>query len=119
MAARQALGISRREFVGGMIGVTALSSLPPSARGLGMVADTATPFAPVQFPKGFLWGAATAAYQIEGAWKEDGKGESIWDRFSHGVGHVKGGDTGDVACEHYHVYRQDIALLKRNVLAVE
>ncbi len=113
MAARQALGISRREFVGGMIGATALSSLPPSARGLGMVADTATPFAPVQFPKGFLWGAATAAYQIEGAWKEDGKGESIWDRFSHTTGLVKGADTGDVACDSYHRYKEDVAIAKK------
>src|SRR5271165_2145777 len=113
MAARQALGISRREFVGGMIGATALSSLPPSARGLGMVADTATPFAPVQFPKGFLWGAATASYQIEGAWDADGKGESIWDRFSHTVGKVKGGDTGDVACDSYHRYKEDVEIAKK------
>ncbi len=66
-----------------------------------------------RFPEGFLWGMATASYQVEGAWKEDGKGESIWDRYAHGVGHVKGGDTGDVACDHYHLYPQDIALLKR------
>jgi beta-glucosidase len=66
-----------------------------------------------RFPEGFLWGMATASYQVEGAWNEDGKGESIWDRFSHGVGHIKGGDTGDVACDHYHLYKQDIALLKR------
>ena len=66
-----------------------------------------------RFPDGFLWGMATASYQVEGAWNEDGKGESIWDRYAHGVGHVKGGDTGDVACDHYHLYKQDIALLKR------
>src|SRR5437764_15143585 len=65
-----------------------------------------------QFPKDFLWGAATAAYQIEGAWKADGKGESIWDRFSHSVGKVKGGYTGDVACDSYHRYPEDIALLR-------
>lgn len=65
------------------------------------------------FPDGFLWGMATASYQVEGAWKEDGKGESIWDRYAHGIGHIKGGDTGDVACDHYHLYKQDIALLKR------
>jgi beta-glucosidase len=68
------------------------------------------------FPEGFLWGMATASYQVEGAWNEDGKGESIWDRYAHGVGHIKGGDTGDVACDHYHLYRQDIALLKHQML---
>lgn len=66
-----------------------------------------------RFPDGFLWGMATASYQVEGAWKEDGKGESIWDRYAHAPGHVKGGDTGDVACDHFHLYKQDIALLQR------
>ena len=54
------------------------------------------------FPADFLWGAATAAYQIEGAVNEDGRGESIWDRFSHTPGTIENGDTGDVACDHYH-----------------
>jgi beta-glucosidase len=66
-----------------------------------------------RFPDGFLWGTATAAYQVEGAWKEDGKGESIWDRFTHTVGKVKGGTTGDVACDQYHLYSQDVALAKQ------
>lgn len=65
-----------------------------------------------QFPKGFVWGAATASYQIEGAWNEDGKGESIWDRFSHTPDCVQDGDTGDVACDHYHRWREDVALMK-------
>jgi len=64
------------------------------------------------FPKDFVWGAATAAYQIEGAWNEDGRGESIWDRFSHTPGKVENGDTGDVACDHYNLWRQDLALMK-------
>ncbi|HEY0068472.1 MAG TPA: GH1 family beta-glucosidase [Chloroflexia bacterium] len=68
---------------------------------------------PITFPPGFVWGAATAAYQIEGAWNEDGKGESIWDRFSHTPGKVHGGDTGDIACNHYYRYRDDIALMKQ------
>ncbi len=65
------------------------------------------------FPHNFLWGAATACYQIEGAWDEGGKGESIWDRFSHTPGKVINGDTGDVACDHYHRYEADIALMRR------
>jgi beta-glucosidase len=64
------------------------------------------------FPQDFLWGAATASYQIEGAAQEDGRGESTWDRFSHTPGLVKNGDTGDVACDHYHHYAQDVALMK-------
>jgi beta-glucosidase len=66
-----------------------------------------------RFPDNFLWGLATASYQIEGAWNEDGKGESIWDRAVHSVGKIKGGATGDVACDNYHLYPQDIDLLKR------
>jgi beta-glucosidase len=64
------------------------------------------------FPQGFLWGAATASYQIEGAWDKDGKGESIWDRFSHTPGKIRNGDTGDVACDHYHLWRTDLQLMK-------
>src|ERR1700730_12617859 len=65
------------------------------------------------FPEGFLWGTATASYQVEGSWNEDGKGESIWDRFTHTPGKVRGGATGDVACDQYHLYAHDIALAKR------
>jgi len=64
------------------------------------------------FPKGFIWGAATASYQVEGAWDEDGKGESIWDRFSHTPGKVDNGATGDVACDHYHRWRDDVIMMK-------
>jgi beta-glucosidase len=70
------------------------------------------PSSEISFPKNFFWGTATAAYQIEGAWKEDGKGESIWDRFAHTAGRIKNGDTGDVACESYHRWREDIALMR-------
>jgi beta-glucosidase len=65
-----------------------------------------------KFPDGFVWGAATAAYQIEGAWDEEGKAPSIWDDFSHTPGKIRNGDTGDVACDHYHRYPEDIALMK-------
>jgi beta-glucosidase len=67
----------------------------------------------IRFPDGFLWGMATASYQVEGAWNHDGKGESIWDRWTHTVGKVRGAGTGDVACDHYHLYPQDIAMFKR------
>jgi beta-glucosidase len=67
----------------------------------------------VTFPNDFLWGASTASYQIEGAWNEDGKGVSIWDTFTHSKGKVKNGDTGDVVCNHYHLYKHDVALMKK------
>ena len=65
------------------------------------------------FPADFLWGAATAAYQIEGAAAEDGKGPSIWDTFAHRPGAVHHGHTGDVACDHYHRCGEDVALMRR------
>jgi beta-glucosidase len=64
------------------------------------------------FPRGFRWGAGTAAYQIEGATDEDGRTPSIWDTFSHSPGRVLGGHTGDVACDHYHRYHEDVALMR-------
>ena len=65
------------------------------------------------FPEDFMWGTATASYQIEGAWDKHGKGESIWDRFTHTQGNVKNNDTGDVADDHYRLWKKDIALMKR------
>ncbi|MGP3971034.1 GH1 family beta-glucosidase [Streptomyces sp. 6N223] len=65
----------------------------------------------LQFPDGFAWGTATASYQIEGAVAEDGRAPSVWDTFAHTPGKVQAGDTGDVACDHYHRYPEDIALL--------
>ncbi len=64
-----------------------------------------------RFPDGFLWGTATAAYQIEGAHDADGRGPSIWDTFSHTPGKIETGEVGDVACDHYHRYRDDVALM--------
>jgi beta-glucosidase len=71
----------------------------------------------VRFPDGFIWGAATAAYQIEGAARDDGRGPSIWDTFSRTPGRVHAGHTGDVACDHYHRYADDVALMAQLGLA--
>src|SRR4051794_4225505 len=65
----------------------------------------------MQFPNGFLWGAATAAYQIEGAARDDGRGPSIWDTFSHTPHRTFHGDTGDIADDHYHRLDQDLDLM--------
>ena len=66
----------------------------------------------MSFPKGFVWGAAAASYQIEGAYADDGRGLSVWDAFSHRAGKVYNGETGDVACDHYHRYKEDVALMR-------
>jgi beta-glucosidase len=66
----------------------------------------------VIFPDDWVWGAATAAYQIEGAVREGGRGRSIWDTFSHSAGKIANADTGDVACDHFHRYLEDIALMR-------
>lgn len=62
-------------------------------------------------PQGFTWGVATAAYQIEGAWNEDGRAPSIWDTFCHQPGKIENGDTGDVAADHYHRWAHDVGLM--------
>ena len=65
-----------------------------------------------KFPKDFMWGTATSSYQIEGAPDLDGKGPSVWDHFSHIEGNIKNGDTGDIACDHYHLWPEDLKLLE-------
>ena len=65
-----------------------------------------------KFPRKFFWGTATSAYQTEGAWNEDGKGLSIWDTYAHTPGNMRNNDTGDVANDHYHRYKEDVALMK-------
>ena len=66
----------------------------------------------LSFPAGFVWGAATSSYQIEGATQADGRGQSNWDVFSHTPGNILNGDTGDVACDHYNRWREDIQLMR-------
>jgi beta-glucosidase len=66
----------------------------------------------MEFPDGFTWGAATAAYQVEGGWDAEGKGRSIWDDFAHERGRIRAGETGDLACDHFRRYREDVALMR-------
>src|SRR5262245_28582351 len=100
---------SRRELL-------KLAGAGAAAVGLPASSIAATrPGAARQFPKGFYWGTGTSSYQIEGAWNEDGKGESIWDRYAHTPGNIKNNETGDVANDHYHRYKDDVALMKREV----
>jgi beta-glucosidase len=122
------LRLTRREFAYSALAAGIASAMPAAfpgctvssnaARSTNAVTPAPTPSPPfdfsseVSFPKNFFWGAATAAYQIEGAWQEEGKGESIWDRFAHTPGKIKNGDTGDIACDSYHRWREDIALLQ-------
>ncbi len=101
--------LSRREFLRATASVAGGLA---ASRALGQGSPPDKNSAPAEFPPGFLWGAATAAYQVEGASQADGAGESIWDRFSHTPGKVLNGDTGDVACDSYHRYPEDIALLR-------
>src|SRR5262245_53504518 len=101
---------SRRQF-GRMAGWSALgmSTRPASAQ---PGPDSATRAAPSGFPAGFLWGTATSSYQVEGAVNEDGRGPSIWDRFVQIPGAISDRSNGDTACDHYHLYKDDIQLMK-------
>jgi len=107
--------ITRREFAK-LAGAAALGASTTSTASfvpLGSAADRrARGPAPEarSFPSGFLWGTATASYQVEGAVAEDGRGPSVWDTFSHAAGNVVNGATGDVADDHYHRYKDDIQL---------
>lgn len=110
------MNLSRRGF-GKTVGAAALTSsafTPPGASATPQAAgDQPSPRGNFyQFPNGFLWGCATASYQIEGGAKEDGRGPSIWDTFSHIPGKIHNNDTGDVADDDYHRYKEDVQLLK-------
>jgi len=101
-----------RRGLGQLVGATAAAlALPEALVNVGSAQPGATAVART-FPRGFLWGSATASYQVEGAVKEGGRGTTIWDTFSHTRGKVNHGDTGDVADDYFHLYKQDIALMK-------
>ena len=99
--------MDRRDFI--KTGLTAGASL--AAAGTPVLAAPPHP-QDLRFPKDFVWGCATAAYQIEGAVKEGGRGQTNWDVFSHTPGRVANGDTGDIACDSYNRFNEDIGLLK-------
>lgn len=104
--------MNRRKFLqttGLSLGATSLANLFPSTAG---ARDSRRSGRPANFPKGFLWGSATASYQVEGAVDEGGRGLSIWDTFSSTSGKIVNGDTGDVAIDFYHLYPQDIKLMR-------
>lgn len=114
---------TRRKFLLSALSAGAVATLPSVFSGCNappkavakVAADSAAAFetsVDAAFPKGFFWGTATGSCQIEGAWKEDGKGESVWDRFSHTPGKIRNGDTCDVACDSYHRWHEDIALMR-------
>ncbi len=67
----------------------------------------------MSFSKEFLWGAASAAHQVEGAYKEDGKGLGVWDYYGHEKGRIAKGENADIACDHYHRFKDDIQLMKK------
>jgi len=111
--------ISRRTFakITSIAAVSSASTMGTSALSEAIAqsrpAKHIKPGAPARrFPKGFLWGSATASYQVEGAFNEDGRGPSIWDTFSHTPGKVVNNATGDVADDHYHRYKEDVQLMK-------
>lgn len=90
-----------------------LVAAPLAAATLPSVSSAQSSASPaLTFPQGFKWGCATAAYQIEGGANEDGRGPSVWDKFSHTPGKTFHGDTGDVADDSYHLYKEDVRLLK-------
>src|ERR1700744_4328419 len=109
--------MNRRSFLTQTSAWAAAAALPKLSEAVVPSSDPISEQIPeggeMAFPKGFLWGSATASYQVEGAWNIDGRGESIWDRFSHTPGNVKGGWTGDIACDAYHRFSEDIAIMKQ------
>jgi beta-glucosidase len=102
-----------RRYFGKLAAMLAAGSALPVEEIVGEPAKAVAGGSDRSFPAGFLWGSATASYQVEGAAKEDGRGISIWDTFSHTPGKTANGDTGDVADDSYHRFPEDIALMKQ------
>jgi len=102
--------MQRRDFIT-WAGLGTAAAMLPNVSQAAQRTVTATKTTEPRFPEGFWWGAATAAYQVEGAAAEDGRKPSVWDTFSHTPGRTYGGDTGDVACDHYHRYEGDVKLM--------
>ena len=100
---------SRRHFAK-FLGLSAFG-LAAKAKAQNSAAKPAA-YAPARFPNDFLWGTATSSYQIEGAVNEDGRGPSIWDTFAHAEGNIEDRSNGDVACDHYHRYKDDVGLIR-------
>src|SRR3978361_834497 len=100
--------LTRRNFAKGAaaLGMTAPSAVSAESRAKSLPGESAS------FPDGFAWGVATAAFQIEGAVREDGRGASIWDTYSHTPGKIRNGDNADIANDHYHRYRDDVKLMQ-------
>jgi beta-glucosidase len=103
--------VTRRRFVTASAASVAAAAARGTARAQGTAQKATAPAGP-PFPEGFTWGCATAAYQVEGGWDADGKGPSVWDMFVRKEGTVWRGHTGDVACDHYHRFREDVGLMK-------
>ncbi len=104
------MSVSRRDFAKLSVAAAAAAAVPATEAAAS--APEAVVTGDKSFPAGFLWGSATASYQVEGAVKEDGRGTTIWDTFSHTPGKTHNGDTGDMATDSYHRYPEDIALMK-------
>jgi beta-glucosidase len=102
--------MGRRAFIKSAAGGAALGAIAPALETKAPPSSQALASSRA-FPAGFWWGVTTAAYQVEGAVGEDGRKPSIWDTFSHTPGKIAGGDTGDVSCDHYHRFREDVKLI--------
>ena len=100
--------MNRRDLIKKIGLASAGIALAPYVKGMNPLLNTKLDFVRADFGKDFLWGVATAAYQIEGAWNVDGRGPSIWDTFSHKRGKVNNNENGDVSCDFYNRYATDI-----------
>src|ERR1035438_6138368 len=105
--------MQRRFFLKSAAALAAAPALSTLAKAAAQNLPAITTPTPYRFPQDFLWGTATAAYQVEGAVHEDGRGPSVWDTFSHTPGKTYQGQTADVTDDFYHRYKEDIALMQR------